>query len=98
MSDVLERISQLSPQRLALLVAELQSKLEAAERAKSSPIAVVGMGCRFPGGVVDPETYWDVLRAGVDAVTEIPSSRWDADAYYDPDPDAPGKMNTRWQC
>ena len=96
MSDFLKRIAQLSPQRLALLAAELQSKLENAEREKSAPIAVVGMSCRFPGGANNPEAYWEMLRAGVDAVTEVPASRWDIDAYYDPDLDAPGKMNTRW--
>ncbi len=96
MNDFLRRISQLSPQRLALLAAELQSKLEKAELQKTAPIAVVGLACRFPGGVDSPEAYWELLRAGVDAVTEVPASRWDADAYYDPDPDAPGKMNTRW--
>ena len=96
MSDFLKRISQLSPQRLALLAAELQSKLESAEGQKSAPIAVVGMSCRFPGGANDPESYWEMLRAGIDAVTEVPASRWDINSYYDPDPDAPGKMNTRW--
>src|SRR5690554_1970801 len=95
-SDFLKRVSQLSPQRLALLAAELQAKLENAERQKSAPIAVIGMSCRFPGGADDPESYWEMLRSGVDAVTEVPASRWDIEAYYDPDPDAPGKMNTRW--
>ena len=59
------------------------------------PIAVVGMACRFPGGS-DPDRFWEFLRKGGDAVTEIPRERWDADAFYDPDPDAPGKMYTRW--
>src|SRR5207244_2837656 len=69
----------------------------AASRTESSePIAIVGLGCRFPGGVVDPEGFWRLLHAGVDAVTEVPAARWDVDAYYDPDPDAPGKMYTRW--
>ena len=64
--------------------------------AHSEPIAIVGIGCRFPGGVNDPESYWRLLRDGVDAVGPIPPSRWDVEAYYDPDPDAPGKMSTRW--
>ncbi len=96
MSDLLERISSLSPKRVALLVADLQARLEAAERAKTEPIAIIGMGCRFPGGANTPELFWENLRSGVDAITEIPSSRWDIDQYYDPDPDAPGKMATRW--
>ena len=59
------------------------------------PIAIVGMGCRYPGGVTDPESFWRLLDEGVDAVTEVPAERWDVDALYDPDPDAPGKMATR---
>jgi acyl transferase domain-containing protein/glutamate-1-semialdehyde aminotransferase/surfactin synthase thioesterase subunit len=60
------------------------------------PIAIIGSGCRFPGGVVDADSYWELLRRGTDAITEIPADRWDVHAYYDPDPDAPGKMYTRW--
>lgn len=60
------------------------------------PIAIIGSGCRFPGGVVDAASYWDRLLAGTDAIGEIPGDRWDVDAYYDADPDAPGKMYTRW--
>src|SRR5207253_912595 len=59
------------------------------------PVAIVGMGCRFPGGIVSPETYWEALCRGLVAITEIPRDRWDADAFYDPDPDAPGKMVSR---
>jgi acyl transferase domain-containing protein/7-keto-8-aminopelargonate synthetase-like enzyme/acyl carrier protein len=58
------------------------------------PIAVVGMACRFPGGA-DPDEFWNFLARGGDAVREIPAERWDIDAYYDPDPDAKGKMYTR---
>jgi len=59
-----------------------------------SPIAVVGMGCRFPGAP-DPVAFWRLLRDGVDAITEIPAERWDVDAFYSSDLTAPGKMNTR---
>ena len=74
---------------------EMRAKLSALERAKTEPIAIVGMGCRFPGGADNPESFWKLLRDGVDAITEISSDRWDIDAYYDPDPDAPGKMYSR---
>ena len=60
------------------------------------PIAIVGMGCRFPGGVTDPESFWRLVESGVDAITEVPRERWDADAWYDPDAATPGKMTTRW--
>ncbi|MPZ81184.1 MAG: SDR family NAD(P)-dependent oxidoreductase [Actinophytocola sp.] len=59
------------------------------------PIAVVGMGCRFPGGGTDPRKYWDALLAGTDAVTEVPPDRWDAGVFYDDDRDAAGKSYTR---
>src|SRR5262249_16060429 len=62
----------------------------------TEPIAVIGMGCRFPGGASHPEAYWQLLRAGVDAITEVPATRWDVNVYYDPDPDVPGKMYTRY--
>ena len=74
---------------------ELQGKIDALESEKREPIAILGMGCRFPGHVTSPETYWELLRDGVDAIREVPASRWDIDAFYDPDPDAPGKMYTR---
>ncbi len=59
------------------------------------PVAIVGIGCRFPGAD-GPEAFWRLLEEGVDAVTEVPPDRWDVDALYDPDPGAPGKMSTRW--
>ena len=78
-----------------LQLEKMQSKLDALEYAKTEPIAVVGMGCRFPGGVDNPAALWRILRNGVDTITEVPKNRWDIDAYYDPDPDATGKMYTR---
>jgi 3-oxoacyl-(acyl-carrier-protein) synthase/acyl carrier protein len=63
--------------------------------AAEEAIAIVGIGCRYPGGILDPETFWRVLEEGLDAVTEVPRERWDVDALYDPDPDAAGKMTTR---
>jgi len=74
----------------------MRAKLEEAERSQHEPIAVIGIGCRFPGGADGPEEFWRILRDGVDAIREVPSDRWDIDAYYDPDPDAPGKMATRY--
>ncbi|MEB3358052.1 MAG: amino acid adenylation domain-containing protein [Synechococcales bacterium] len=96
MSTFLERIQTLSPNRLALLACELQSKLEAMESAKNEAIAVIGMGCRFPGDVADPEAYWQLLSSGQDPITEVPPDRWDVDAYYHSDPSTPGKTYTRW--
>ena len=62
---------------------------------QSDPIAIIGIGCRFPGGVNDPQTFWQLLRNSGNAICEIPSDRWDVDVFYDPDPNTPGKMYVR---
>ncbi|MBS2549392.1 amino acid adenylation domain-containing protein [Catenulispora sp. NL8] len=75
-------------------IRRLRGELAAAELARSEPIAIVGLACRMPGGAEDPEAFWEFLRAGGDGIGEVPASRWDAEAFYDPTPGAPGKMNT----
>ena len=59
---------------------------------KNEPIAIVGMGCRFPAGASGPERFWDLLTRGVDAMGPVPPSRWDHRRFYDPDPKRPGKI------
>ncbi|CAM3176798.1 polyketide synthase [Mycobacterium intermedium] len=61
-----------------------------------TPIAVIGMGCRLPGGINSPEQLWESVLRGDDLVTEIPPDRWDADAYYDPEQGVPGRTVSRW--
>lgn len=61
----------------------------------AEPIAIVGIGCRFPGDAHSPAAFWQLLKEGKLAVSDVPAERWDTQAYYDPDPDAPGKMYTR---
>lgn len=95
MSDFLNQIADYSPKRLALLANQLKQRVEALEASAREPIAIVGMACRFPGGADTPELYWELIRAGKDAVVETPADRWDVDAYFDPDPDAPGKLASR---
>jgi acyl transferase domain-containing protein len=56
-----------------------------AERCSRDPIAIIGIGCRFPGGVQNPTDYWRMLRDGVDCISEIPKDRWDIDEFYRPD-------------
>lgn len=67
----------------------------ASASSSPQPIAVIGIGCRFPGGANDPEAFWRLLLDGVDTVGDIPADRWDARAYYHPDPARPGKMYSR---
>ncbi|MER5794513.1 SDR family NAD(P)-dependent oxidoreductase, partial [Streptomyces sp. NPDC001980] len=70
--------------------------VRAAVASSDEPIAIVGMGCRFPGGVASPEGLWRLVAEGVDAVGEFPVGRgWDVDGLYDPDPDRTGASYTR---
>ena len=80
--------------KLYIALKTTQDKLAQLEADQREPIAVVGMSCRFPGGGNSPDQYWEILKNGVDATSEIPADRWDRDAYYDPDPQASGKMYT----
>ena len=96
MSNATSDSSAASPLKRALkAIVDLSAKLEAMERDATEPIAVIGMGCRFPGDVNTPEDLWEMLVEGRDCIAEIPADRWDVDAYYDPDPEAAGKMYTR---
>ena len=61
-----------------------------------TPVAVIGMACRLPGGIDSPEKFWESLLRGDDLVTEIPAERWDADEYYDPEQGVPGRSVSRW--
>ena len=74
---------------------QTRAKLNALQRAKTEPIAIIGLGCRFPGAD-NPEAFWELLRNGVDAISEVPANRWDVEAYYDADPETPGKMYSRY--
>lgn len=97
MLDRLEPGEDLSPTKRALLaLKQMQSKLEALEKAKNEPIAIVGVGCRFPQLCDRPEDFWQLLIDGKSAITEVPSDRWDIDAYYSADATTPGKMYTRY--
>ena len=91
-----------TPDRRAIItealhkIDELNARLEVAEKGNREPVAVVGIGCRFPGDVVGPESFWRLLVNGVDAISQVPADRWDAEEFYDPDPLAPDRMTTKW--
>ncbi len=95
MSNTSETIDHQSRLKNALLaLREMRAKLDAMQRSKTEPIAIIGMGCRFPGAK-NPQAFWSGLRDGVDSISEIPPDRWDINEYYDPNPDTPGKMYIR---
>lgn len=83
--------------KVAVELDETRARLREYEQRATEPVAVVGIGCRFPGGVDGPDGLWDVVSAGRDVVSEFPTDRgWDVEGLYDPDPDAEGKTYTRW--
>ncbi len=88
LSDVLELSEQSS--------AKARPQLASLATARTDdPIAIVSVACRFPGAP-DPEAFWELLSGGLNAIREVPEDRFDVDEFYDPDPDAPGKMYTRF--
>ncbi len=86
----------LSAIKAALAARQARAQVRELDAIKGEPIAIVGLGCRFPGGGDSPQAFWTLLERGTDAITEVPRERWNIDALYDPDPAVPGRMNTRW--
>lgn len=81
-------------QRAMAAVREARAALEAVKKAKREPLAIVGMGCRFPGGADSPAAYWRLLAEGRDGIGPVPADRWQADAFYD-EANGPEKMRFR---
>jgi acyl transferase domain-containing protein len=82
--------------RAVVTIRSLKREAEEQRARRHAPIAVIGLGCRLPGGADGPEAFWRMLIEGADAIVEVPADRWDADAWFNPDPDHAGTMNTRW--
>lgn len=95
MKEFLDRVSRLSQKQLLLLALEQRETIADMEAQSRAPVAIIGLACRFPGGADGPEAFWDLLAAGRDAIRPIPPDRWDAEAYFDPDPDVPGAISVR---
>ncbi len=74
------------------LLANTIKELEVEKAAKSEPIAIIGMAMRLPGKIKNANDFWNVLINGIDCIEEVPANRWDKDALYDADPNAPGKL------
>ncbi|MCW1958368.1 MAG: polyketide synthase, partial [Mycobacterium sp.] len=90
-----------SPDRRAIItdalrkIDDLTARLAIAEKASTEPIAVVGIGCRLPGGVNGPDELWTLLEERGDGVIRVPADRWDADALYSDDYTVPGTICNR---
>lgn len=82
--------------RALIAVRKLRARVDELEQAGREPIAIVGIGCRLPGGIHSPEHFWQLLSQGRGAIREVPRERWDVDAYWSPDPQAPGKIPSRY--
>ena len=88
--------NELSPAKQALLkIRELKQQLADAQQSTGESIAIVSMACRFPRRSRTPEEFWQCLMEQTDEVSEIPADRWDLDAFYNEDPEFPGKMYAR---
>ncbi len=90
-----------APSRAALLrdalreIKTLRAQLKQERAVRHEPIAVVGMGCRLPGGARSPAAFWELLSRGEDAIRPVPSDRWDTEAYFAADAETPGALYTR---
>ena len=79
-----------------LEIKQLKAQLRHFEDEKFEAIAIVGMACRFPGGANSPEEYWNILRDGVDAISKVPTGRWDNESLFSEDPSEAGKICTAY--
>lgn len=70
--------------------------LTSPDNSPTLPIAVIGLGCRLPGGIDSPQRFWEALLRGADFIDVVPADRWDVDSYYGPEPAAPGRSVSRW--
>jgi len=73
----------------------MQQRLDTVTNAQREPVAIIGAACRFPGGIRDLPSYWQMLRNAGNGVSDL-GRRFDFDEYYDPDPNTKGKTACRW--
>ncbi|MGG4616729.1 beta-ketoacyl synthase N-terminal-like domain-containing protein, partial [Pseudomonas aeruginosa] len=90
-SDVSKQQLEASLAQAIGTIRSLKEKLAGRTHSGAGPIAVVGLGCRLPGGADSPRRLWSLLKNATDATGDMPAERRYATDYYDPDPDVPGK-------
>jgi acyl transferase domain-containing protein/acyl carrier protein len=95
MTTPFEQVAGLGAARLALTVHRLRAQSGGIDLLNAEPIAIVGVGLRFPGAN-DRPSFWRLLRDGCDAISEVPRERWNIDDYYDPRPGTPGRVSSRF--
>ncbi|MDY6949882.1 MAG: SDR family NAD(P)-dependent oxidoreductase [Thermodesulfobacteriota bacterium] len=93
----LEKSCQPSPSSIEHPLSTLQCPGPTTQHLTPSrePLAIIGMACRFPGGANSLDAFWSLLQDGVDAISQVPLSRWDMNRFYDPDHEKPGRLSTR---
>ncbi|MBF0210333.1 MAG: type I polyketide synthase [Desulfamplus sp.] len=99
-SETSQRLEQLTPLQRALFgLKEMRKKYDELRQERNEPIAIIGMGCRFPGGdkdIYNLSDYWNLLKNRRSGVVEVPIERWDNSIYYDSDQDASGRISTKF--
>ena len=95
MSDTTSLPADVLTARTLAALKQARARIDALERVRTEPVAIIGIGCRYPGGVCGPESFWELVSSGRDAISRVPGDRWDADALYDRDPKARGRICTR---
>lgn len=79
-----------------IAIKQLQFQLNKLQNRQQEPIAIISMACRFPGGVNNPQQFWELLVQEKDAISEIPSHHWLPEEYYDSDPQKAGKSYSKY--
>lgn len=95
MADAHQNIDDLEQLKRALsALKKARARIDALEQARTEPIAIIGIGCRLPGGCNTPQAFWEMLREGRSAMVPPSADRWDAKAFEATYPDEPGKMQS----
>ncbi|MGB0848789.1 MAG: beta-ketoacyl synthase N-terminal-like domain-containing protein, partial [Thiolinea sp.] len=93
---LLDKLAKQSPGTNTKNTTNKQAAETVTQNNSSEPLAIIGIGCRFPGDVSSPQEFWEFLLQGGNGISEIPAERWNVESFFDPDPNAAGKSYSRW--